>query len=880
LGEEGAGVYRYDGETFQAFTMADGLAGDSVTAIYSDDRGHLWFGTTQGVSRFDGMMFRNYTEEVGFPPAAGGVIVGAITQDQVGNLWFAYGGYGVTRYNGNSFRSFTEEDGLPSNYVNSITTDADGNLWFGTNGGASLYDGKTFQNFTTAEGLANRLVLDVIQTKSGDMWFATHGGVSRYRDGKFQNFTTKDGLVHNWVECVTEDREGNLWFGTNGGVNRYDQSVKSIPMDTRRSIRATKGNLWFHIPGIGLGKYDGKNIRTFAVEDGLLDSEVKGRVYEDSRGNIWIGTSVGGLARYDGERFKTFTTQDGLSSNGVWAIWEDKEGTLWIGTRGGVCTYDGMKFVKVVGKKELGVGHEWVQCIIGDSKGNMWFSTPSYGVCRYDGKTFTRFDTTNGLPHNTSFSLLADSRGNIWIANRGGLCRYDGETFKTFTTEDGLTGNATARIFEDSRGNLWFDAAGTYNKFDGSNFQVFTKDDGLIDDSGETLEDEAGNMIFVTFSGITIYTPPKENITPPIAITEVVADKIYPTPKQLRIPSTTPRISFSYYGMSFKTKRMRYNYILEGYDIDWQATWNEQVSYENLEQGDYVFRVIAIDRDLNYSEPASVKLEVIPDPRNHRIIQLEEHIRQQELAELERVRKELEDGHQIQRSLLPDKSPGVESFEISGASFPAREVSGDFFSYLLLGENTGIVLADVTGKGVKAAMIAALADGMLNEAVKSRRELWDSPGIILRELNTSLHPRLMRGMFTAMSLSIILPKQKRLIFSNAGMPYPIVKRGKETWELKMSGMPLGLMDSVEYEDLSIDLEVGDFVIFCSDGIDEAMNEVEEMYQTERLLEVIEQADTDISVQDMVNLIREDVTQFVGEVEQSDDITIVVIRCKE
>jgi len=647
---KGAGVCKYDGKTFQTFTKADGLAGDVVTAIYEDNRGHLWFGTGAGVSRFDGEMFQNYTAENGFPSGAHGVRVGAITQDQAGDLWFANGikaglgvGYGVTRYDGSSFRNFTTEDGLVDNDVNAIITDAHGNLWLGTYGGVSFYDGKTFQNFTTAEGLVHNAVYNVFQTEDGDMWFATMGGVSRYHDDRFQNFTIRDGLVHNRAWCITEDREGDLWFGTSNGVSRYDRSVKNIPVDTAGGIRDTKGNLWFPVPGIGLGRYDGKNIRTFAREDGLLDNDIRG-IHEDSRGNIWIGAITGGLARYDGEKFRVFTTRDGLSSNYVWCIREDREGILWIGmllltgmdVGGGICTYDGKRFVKVAGKREL--GEERISRIIEDRKGNMWFSMPGYGVCRYDRETFTRFNTTNGLPNNTSFSLLEDRRGNIWIATEGGLCRYDGKVFKTFTTEDGLAGNRTERLFEDSRGNLWFGVAGAgIHKFDGNNFQIFTTDDGLMSNSGQTLEDEAGNMIFVTTSGITIYTPPRESISPPIAVTEVVADKVYPAPERLKIPSTTPRISFSYYGASFKTRRMRYNYMLEGYDADWQATWNENVSYENLEPGDYVFKVIAIDRDLNYSEPASVKLEVIPDPRDLRVSELESDLmaRDQQLAILQ-----------------------------------------------------------------------------------------------------------------------------------------------------------------------------------------------------------------------------------------------------
>jgi len=258
--------------------------------------------------------------------------------------------------------------------------------------------------------------------------------------------------------------------------------------------------------------------------------------------------------------------------------------------------------------------------------------------------------------------------------------------------------------------------------------------------------------------------------------------------------------------------------------------------------------------------------------------QLEERLRQQERAEMERMNKELEDAWQIQQSLLPKETPKIEGFEIAGTSIPAKEVSGDFYDYLLLGDNVGIVLADVAGKSVKAAMVATMANGMLHIGGKVQRDIWRSPSVILSDLNVAIRPRLIHGMFTAMSLSIFEPGEKRFCVSNAGLPYPIVKRGGKTWELEVGGLPLGVMDDAEYAELSIDLEVGDFVVFYSDGIIEATNKTRKMYQPERLLKALQQADLGLSAQGMVDEILQDVALFVGDVEQRDDITLVVVRC--
>jgi len=241
---------------------------------------------------------------------------------------------------------------------------------------------------------------------------------------------------------------------------------------------------------------------------------------------------------------------------------------------------------------------------------------------------------------------------------------------------------------------------------------------------------------------------------------------------------------------------------------------------------------------------------------------------------MERIQQELEDARRIQQSLIPEKAPEIKGYDIAGKSIPAMEVSRDFYNYLLLGQNLGIVLCDVTGKSMKAAMVAALADGMLDSMIRLR----DSPDNILQELNISLLPRLIRGMFVAMSLGIIYTDEKKLIFSNAGMPYPIVKQGKESRELVVNGIPLGLTGIAEYQSLSVDLEEKT-VVFCSDGVIEATDKAGELYQTERLLELIQKADPDISAQEMVDLIIKDVFAFIGGEEASDDITVVVIRCE-
>jgi len=931
---EGSGVCKYDGKAFQTYTTKDGLAADAITAICEDGQGHLWFGTLrEGVSEFDGRTFRNYTTEDGLSWNT----IGDITQDGEGALWFAhavkgkFGWGGVTRYDGNSFTILTTQDGLASNCVTAITTDAQGDLWFATFGAVSKYDGKSFLNFTTVE------VNGVFKTRSGALWFARWDGVSRYRNGTFQNFTTKDGLAYNWVLDIAEDREGNLWFGTHGsGASRYDESVKSIPVEIATTvIMDTKENLWFSTTN-GLGRlslasgtkyresdYDGKTLRLYDIGDGSL--QITG-ISEDKDGNIWIGTS-GGIMKYNGEKFQTFTDKDGLPSNNVWQIYEDSKGVLWIGTiRGGVCTYDGKKFVQVAGEKELGEGWDWIGYITGDRKGNIWFSTIAHGVWRYDGKDFTKFTTEDGLPGNTVLGIMEDSKGNIWFGSDGGIGRYDGKNFRTFTTKDGLAENGFAVPFEDSKGNLWFGIeTGGVHKFDGKNFQTFTTDDGLLSNvAWNIMADKSGNIIFATSRGITIYTPPTEQIPPPVKVTEVVADKVYsippeteflgvptlptPNPSQegnsqegsrfLKIPSTASHISFAYYGASFKTKRMRYNYMLEGYDEDWQATWDEEVSYEDLKPGDYTFKVIAINRDLIYSEkPATVHLQIVT-PFYLRASFLVPIIgfgviliaaltilslgylnrRRQIQAYQQAAVEELQDARQVQMGLMPDAAPPIAGVEIAGKCLSANDVSGDFFDYLQTENSNEIVLvvADVTGKAMKGAMNAVLTDGILRATAKEQVNF--TPASLMVTLNDVLKGSMEWGMNVTMVIAAL--KRNNLNLANAAHhAHPLLRHDGEVHPLKAGGLPLGMRTGAEYTEEQFPLQSGDVLVLMTDGIIEAEDSEGKMYSDSGRLEgTIKQFTLEQSAESMVDAIINDAIDFGGDkTQRGDDMTVVVAK---
>jgi len=243
-------------------------------------------------------------------------------------------------------------------------------------------------------------------------------------------------------------------------------------------------------------------------------------------------------------------------------------------------------------------------------------------------------------------------------------------------------------------------------------------------------------------------------------------------------------------------------------------------------------------------------------------------------AEREQMHKELARAREIQLSLLPEAPPAISGFDIAGTSYPAREVSGDFFDYLSLPDGKiGIATADVTGKGLPAAMIASMVHGMLDIESKSG----DSAKDILTRLNQRLCARLQKGMFVAFALAILDPTTKELSYSAAAQPHLLLLRNREIQEIGEGRFPLGISTKTEYPLFSLKLKVGDVFVLVSDGVVEAMNSADEMYGFPRLNDALCSVAPSMNAEELLEYLLEDVSAFTQEAELSDDMTIVVAK---
>lgn len=244
---------------------------------------------------------------------------------------------------------------------------------------------------------------------------------------------------------------------------------------------------------------------------------------------------------------------------------------------------------------------------------------------------------------------------------------------------------------------------------------------------------------------------------------------------------------------------------------------------------------------------------------------------QAEAEERERIHQELKVAASIQQTLLPKELPAIPGWAVDAFYRPAREVGGDFYDFIDLGGNRlGVVIGDVTDKGVPAALVMATCRAMLRAAALQH----DSPGAVLADVNSALVPEIPPAMFVTCLYAIIDTRGGGVVFANAGHNLPYVRRADGVLELRATGMPLGLMPDITYEEKTHQLADGEWMVLTSDGITEAHSPEGQMYGFARLIARIAAQNKE---RNLINDLVTDLEKWSGAGEQEDDITMVVVR---
>jgi serine phosphatase RsbU (regulator of sigma subunit)/anti-sigma regulatory factor (Ser/Thr protein kinase) len=251
-------------------------------------------------------------------------------------------------------------------------------------------------------------------------------------------------------------------------------------------------------------------------------------------------------------------------------------------------------------------------------------------------------------------------------------------------------------------------------------------------------------------------------------------------------------------------------------------------------------------------------------------------VRQQEAEaqERERIEHELQVARLIQHTLLPKALPERPGWQLSAYYQPAREVGGDFYDFIELPDNKlGIVVGDVTDKGVPAALVMATTRSVMRAAAQRL----ESPGAVLERVNEALVPDIPVNMFVTCLYAVLDTSTGHLRYANAGHDLPYRRHVDEASELRATGMPLGLMDGMAYEEKETILEPGDTLLLYSDGLVEAHDRSGDMFGFPRTRELI--GSFSEKPDELIDFLLTQLSHFTGPGwEQEDDITLVTIHC--
>ena len=510
---------------FDHISIEQGLSQSSVHVIFQDSHGFLWFGTQDGLNRYDGYTFKTYKPDPDSPTSLSDRWINSIVEDQEGYLWIATRLGGLNRYDPRTeqfihFRhDATDPLSISSDRINVLYIDKKGNLWLGTSNGLDLFDRVnntvTHYNYDPSRpgGITGKTITAIYEDSRGRFWIGTTAGGLNLFDPESRTFTpyqhdpdNEISISDDYVTAIAESRSSALWIGTRNGLNRFspdsgrfqrylhsDIDKQSIADNWITALRVdSTGNLWVGT-GMGLDRLSTIGTRfihyrhdpTFSKS---LSTNHIMSIYEDRGGVLWFGTSAGGVNKYDrqGDRFAYYRHDPGnpnsISGNLIFSIYVDSQGYTWIGTEGAGLnrftwpTNQVMHFLHNPDKQNS-ISSNTVNSIHEDQDGMLWIATPE-GLDVFDRNTlqFSHYkrDPANpdGLSANHIYEVFVDSQNNVWIGTQGGLDHLDRSTgkFTHYTPRvgdpDSLSGIAVNNIFEDHNGNFWM---GTFdsglNKF-------------------------------------------------------------------------------------------------------------------------------------------------------------------------------------------------------------------------------------------------------------------------------------------------------------------------------------------------------------------------------------------------------------------------------
>ena len=493
---------------FSHLSRLQGLSQTRVAQMVQDDDGFVWFGTQQGLNRYDGYQFKIFSHEPDNARSLSGVFVYALFKDRAGVIWV------------------------------------------GTDDSLDRYDRAT-ETFTHIRlGPNNPFVIHISQDASGMLWLATNEGLYRLdpTSSKITRFThdasRSDSLPSDDIKSSGIDRSGNLWIASSVGLSQFDPQSNRVLFHVPLAVSVREftfledrtGTFWIASgSGDGLAVLDRKHgvLRRYSFNPkSNVDSGLTGvyALLEDHDGNVWIATMGSGLIKFDHQREvfvgyrNKFGDPESLEENRVISLMQDREGNIWAGLHAiapNVFSPRPPPFEKFQPALEIKDGNRenLVNAIFEDSRANLWMGTGG-ALYRLDRRTaeYTAFKPKGPSSSFEVLSIVEDSQGILWLGTLGqGVMSFDPTTLKFGTSyqheagrSDDLSHNIVPRVFLDHAGTLWATSWNGLNRIDRrtGHIDIFKRDpSSAVEIYFELAEDPSGDLWVGSATGLYRFNP-------------------------------------------------------------------------------------------------------------------------------------------------------------------------------------------------------------------------------------------------------------------------------------------------------------------------------------------------------------------------------------
>ncbi len=494
---------------FEHINLKDGLSQGSVYCVLQDQKGFLWFGTQDGLNKYDGYQFTVYRHDKHNNNSLSDNCINALYEDSNGYVWIGTLSGGLNRFDRhtNSFKSFqvrkNDPESISSNTISCIFQDHSGKLWVGTDNGLNRMDGERFIKFSNAQSnsfdISGNSVTCIYEDSQKKLWFGTTQGLNRY-DPSTQSFQRvplspkADQNKFNSITSVYEDKNRNLLVGTNGGglfqcaLSPNSSALPDFKLVTFPGIQLNEvssllsdpnGNIWIGYQEEGLIRWNPVSnehihIRTNPVQPNSLSNDRVSALFFDKFGNLWVGTLNGiNKLNLSNQKFASYQNKPGIPGdirNSVFAITKDKDGNIWTGTRGGLfCLNTKQELIEYRHQPESpGSREDAIRSIYIDKNERLWIGTEKGTLEMVDPvtKTFHAIEIDARWRENPIYAIRQDDDNVLWLGTMEGLYSMDpaSKQIRNYdwqeTIQTGTKRREIRSIEIDDIGNLWIGTRG------------------------------------------------------------------------------------------------------------------------------------------------------------------------------------------------------------------------------------------------------------------------------------------------------------------------------------------------------------------------------------------------------------------------------------